>query len=161
MRGRLFVRPPFPYAAVRSRRGRFVPSAQQALEPRYGRPVADISDGAWTPSAAGDLYAMLDEVPADDVDYIVATSATTAVMKCTALSLASMSNAVLAAKVPVGFTASGTLTVSLYQGNSPGALVCSLQQVDPAAGLYSHTLTAGEKAAITDGTDLYFRVTAA
>lgn len=32
-------------------------------------PIADISDGSWTPSTGSDLYAMIDEDPADDADY--------------------------------------------------------------------------------------------
>lgn len=37
-------------------------------------PDADITDGAWTPSTGSDLYAVLDETPASDTDYIVTSS---------------------------------------------------------------------------------------
>ena len=131
------------------------------LETRYGRPTTDTDAGSWLPSTGIDLYAMVDEETADDGDYIYAESATTAVLKCTSLDTGSMTTPVLRMQVPTGFSASGTLTVALYQGNSPGTLVASIEETDPAAGLYEHTLTAGEMAGITDGTDLYFRVTAA
>jgi hypothetical protein len=42
---------------------------------QYARPSADVSAGGWTPSTGTDLYAMLDEAIADDVDYIVSSTA--------------------------------------------------------------------------------------
>lgn len=36
----------------------------------YARPDADISAGPWTPSTGSDLFAMVDETPASDSDYI-------------------------------------------------------------------------------------------
>ncbi len=36
----------------------------------YARPDADISSGPWVPSTGSDLYAMVDETPASDSDYI-------------------------------------------------------------------------------------------
>jgi hypothetical protein len=38
--------------------------------PTIGRPSSDISAGAWVPSTPGSLYAMIDEVTPDDLDYI-------------------------------------------------------------------------------------------
>jgi hypothetical protein len=103
----------------------------------------------------------VDEETAEDSDYIYAETATVAVLKCTSLDTGSMTTPVLRAQVPTGFTANGTLTIGLYQGNAPGTLVAEIEEVDPAAGLYEHALTAGEIAAITNGSVLYFRVTAA
>jgi hypothetical protein len=46
------------------------------LSLRYGRPTADLSAGAWTPSIGSDLYAMLDEETASDApDYITTSTA--------------------------------------------------------------------------------------
>lgn len=40
--------------------------------PQFARPNADIVDGSWTKSTGGnvDLFSMIDEVTADDVDFI-------------------------------------------------------------------------------------------
>lgn len=141
----------------------YFPSASAALEPRYGRPISDTSAGSWLPSTGSDLYAMLDEdTPGDDADYIYASTATVAVLKCTSLDLTSMTTPRISVKVPSGYSPEGTLTVQLYQGDpSTGTLIAEVEQVDPAAGTYTHTLTAGEIAEITDGTDLYWRIEAA
>ena len=130
------------------------------LETRYGRPVSDTSAGAWSPSTGGALYAMVDEITADDSDYIYASSATEAVMKCTSLDLGSMTTPKISIQVPTGFTAAGTLNVKLYQGN-PGSEIARVTTTNPAAGEYTHTLTAPEIAAITNGSDLYWRIEAA
>jgi hypothetical protein len=37
---------------------------------QWARPTSDVSAGEWLPSSGGDLYAMLDEVEPDDVDYV-------------------------------------------------------------------------------------------
>lgn len=42
-----------------------------------GWPTSDVAAGAWLPSAGGDLYAMLDEEPASDADWIYTTTAST------------------------------------------------------------------------------------
>lgn len=43
-------------------------------DPRYARPSADISAGAWLPSSGSDLYAMIDEVAPDSADYMYTDS---------------------------------------------------------------------------------------
>ena len=43
----------------------------------YGRPVSDRSAGGWTASTGTDLYEMINEVTADDSDYIEAGSGDT------------------------------------------------------------------------------------
>lgn len=62
-----------PFLARRS--GLFVHSA--AVTAQKIRPISDVTIGAWTPSTGTDLYAMLDEVAADDNDYISTTTAST------------------------------------------------------------------------------------
>jgi hypothetical protein len=39
------------------------------LPPQTARPSSDNTDGAWTPSTGSDLYATIDETPANDADY--------------------------------------------------------------------------------------------
>ncbi|HYF59820.1 MAG TPA: fibronectin type III domain-containing protein [Burkholderiaceae bacterium] len=39
------------------------------------RPISDVSAGPWTPSTGSALYAMLDELAADDFDFVQATAA--------------------------------------------------------------------------------------
>jgi hypothetical protein len=56
---------------------------------QYARPSADVSAGGWTASAGSDLYAMVDEVTADDLAYI--TSASTPSFDTAVLSLSAMS----------------------------------------------------------------------
>jgi len=53
------IAPPRPFWAVA------VASANQ-----FARPASDIAAGTWTPTTGTDLYAMLDETPASDTDYI-------------------------------------------------------------------------------------------
>jgi hypothetical protein len=50
-------------AQVLYRASAVVPAGQ------FGRPSSDNTDGAWTPSAGGDNYAVIDETPANDADY--------------------------------------------------------------------------------------------
>ncbi len=41
---------------------------------QWARPASDVSAGAWTASTGLDLYAMLDEVTADDADGITSST---------------------------------------------------------------------------------------
>jgi len=41
------------------------------------RPAADVTAGTWAPSAGSDLFAMLDESPADDADFIYSSTGAT------------------------------------------------------------------------------------
>ena len=57
---------------------------------QHARPTSDVSAGTWTPSTGTDLYAMLDENPADDDDYILSAAdpvEDTAVLALSALSV--------------------------------------------------------------------------
>jgi hypothetical protein len=60
----LRAQPYAPYAPPVWRRYFAASAAQTAV------PISDISAGNWTPSTGLDLYAMLDETPAADADYI-------------------------------------------------------------------------------------------
>lgn len=51
-----------------------VPGGSPTPDPRYARPSADISAGAWLPSSGSDLYAMIDEVAPDSADYMYTDS---------------------------------------------------------------------------------------
>ena len=45
-------------------------SSVAAVALQYARPASDIAAGGWLPSTGANLYAMLDEVAADDADYV-------------------------------------------------------------------------------------------
>lgn len=49
--------------------------AATSIAPRFARPSADLSAGAWLPSSGSSLYAMIDEPSADSSDYIYTNAA--------------------------------------------------------------------------------------
>ena len=56
---------------------------------QFARPIADVSDGSWTPSTGVDLYATIDETTPSDADYDRSGSAPvadTAIVQLTSLS---------------------------------------------------------------------------
>jgi hypothetical protein len=110
------------------------------------RPTGDISAGTWVPSSGSDLWAMLDEVTYDDGDYISTSLAGVTELLLPAFAFPVGSNVVLSVR---GSSTSGsTLTVNLKQS---GATVASWTQVLTATDTtYEFTLSAGERAAITD-----------
>jgi hypothetical protein len=126
------------------------------LEPRYGRPIEDISAGDWLPSAGSDLFAMLDETPASDTDYVYVTSASTFEVKLTMLADPTSSTGhKVSFRVPDGFTPHGNLRVTLRQGATE---IAEIHDGTVAADtVYSHTLSGAEADAITDYTDLRVR----
>jgi hypothetical protein len=58
----------FPIGGFWSAGNVFAPLGVVVLQ--YSRPISDIAANGWLPSSGPDLYAMLDEVAADDADYI-------------------------------------------------------------------------------------------
>lgn len=130
------------------------------LEPRYGRPISDISAGAWTPSSGGDLYAMLDEVSPADADYIVTSTASTCEVRLTALAdPATSTGHTVRVRVPAGFSPGGSLTVYLVQGTT--VLDTWAIGTPSADTTYSRNLSGAVIDSITDYTDLRLRFTAA
>jgi hypothetical protein len=132
--------------------------ASTSLYSRYARPIADISSGAWSPSAGADLYAMLDEESASDADYVLTSSASTFEVRMAPLDPSAATNHTLRWRVPAGFTPVGSLTITLRQGASTQIATIYSGAVTADTD-YSYTLTSGEVAAISDYTDLRVRVT--
>jgi hypothetical protein len=126
---------------------------------RFGRPLSDISQGAWTASTGSDLFAMLDEETPVDADYIQTTSASTCEI--------GLSNA----------TDPGTSSgqVLRYRAKSDDASTLIAKLMEGATTIasrthtnvpntwteYTMTLTGGECDAITDYADLRVKLEAA
>ena len=120
------------------------------------RPNADTTAGGWLPSTGTSLFAMIDEVVADDTDYIYATTATT----CT-LALSGVVDPLTSSGQVVEYrawspTGTGGVTMRLKQG---AVVIASWTH---AAGTlptvptaYQQVLTAAECDAITDYTNLF------
>lgn len=136
----------------------YAPSAQY-LEPRYAFPVADLSQGGWTPSAGADLYAMLDEQPASDADYISATTNTVCVLRLAPV-VDPQTSVGQVLKFRARSASGSTLIARLKQG---GTTIATGTQVGVAAGWtdYAVALTPAECDAITDYTDLRVELEAA
>lgn len=120
------------------------------------RPNADTAAGGWLPSTGTSLFAMIDEVVADDTDYIFATTATT----CT-LALSPVADPLTSSGQVVEYrawspTGTGGVTMRLKQG---AVVIASWTH---AAGTlptvptaYQQVLTAAQCDAITDYTNLF------
>jgi hypothetical protein len=112
------------------------------------RPVTDTTPGAWLPSAGIYLFAMVDEVVADDADYIYATSASTCKLSLSAVSDPLTSNGQVVsyrAWSPTG----GGLVVRLKQGATTIA-TWTHATLPTIATTFNQSLTTGECDAITN-----------
>lgn len=141
---------------------------------QFGRPSTDTTRDNWEEDDGGttDIFDQIDEVSADDADYIRTGLAPTNDVYVTKLTTledpVSSSNHVV--RYRYGKDAAGGAqidqTVQLRQGyvneGSPGTLIAELGHTDvaafPVAGTF--TLSAGEANSITDYTDLYLRFVA-
>jgi hypothetical protein len=134
-------------------------SAVAAITYAFARPDADVTDGAWTPSSGGDLYAMLDEVTYDDGDYIYTMTPS----EC-AVSLSALGDPGVSTNHTVRYRAAGDgatdLIVTLKQGSTTIA-TWTESNASSTATTYEHTLTTGEADSITDYTDLKLHFEAA
>jgi hypothetical protein len=129
------------------------------LQQRYARPEADISQGAWTPSTGSDLYAMVDEDPASDTDYISAASATTCQMRLQPVIDPQTSSGQIV-KFRARSSTGSTLIARLKQGSTT---IATMTQSGVASGWteYDLVLSSAECNAITDYTDLRVELEAA
>lgn len=144
-----------------SSNGGYVPGAGyvsvQVLDARYGRPNADLSAGAWTPSTGGSLYAMVDESTASDTDYISASSASTCSLGLNGVvDPASSSGHVV--RYRAKNNGSGSVTVLLKQGTTTIASQVNNSLTTSYAD-YSFTLSGAEADSITDYTNLKIELT--
>lgn len=119
--------------------------------PVYVSPVADISQGAWEPSSGSDLFAMLDEGSASDVDYIDAPVPTTCELQLdAAIDPASSMGHVLRYRLLPG---SGYVKASLKSGSTTIA-TWGPHRLTETATDYAQRLSIAQADAITDYSDL-------
>jgi len=113
------------------------------------RPTSDISSGAWTPSTGSDLFSMLDETVADDNDYIVTTSTSTA-----EVGLSSASDPAVSTGHIIRYRAkgTGTLTVKLMQGAT--TIATHVPTLTTSFQTFTFTLSGAEADSITDYSNL-------
>lgn len=122
------------------------------------RPVSDTTVGAWT-STGANLWSVLDEAAADDVDFISVTSGSTFKIK-----LQSSTNPGSTANHTVQIRMKGDgvsqLTLALVQGH-PSETPIKSQTFTPTTSYapYTMTLSSGEAATITNYGDLYLKGT--
>lgn len=114
---------------------------------QYGRPISDIALGSWTTAP---LWSKLDEVTADDADYI-GTSVNNTICKLGLTSLTdpvSSSNHIIRYRHTKSGAGTSTTTIDLYQGTT---LIASQAVADTTSWVTSvYTLSAAEADAITD-----------
>jgi len=122
----------------------------ESVQLSYLRPTADISTGSWTPSTGTTLYETLDEVSADDVDYIQAATATGCEIKLSAGSTpTSRDNHTIKYRLLAG---SGNIAVVLKCGSTT---IKSWNHVlTGSAQDFSQALSNAEATNITDYSDL-------
>ena len=148
--------------------GAYVHIYQQAAAIQFMRPDSDDSVGAWLTSiGSGSLYQQIDEVQADDADFIFATNAPTAVVCKVGLSnpaaAAGGVNNFFRWRHRIPYYVSGTweLKCELMQDTT----VISTDTASGTAAVTAWTqrqknLSAPEIAAITNYNNLFFRFTA-
>jgi hypothetical protein len=121
---------------------------------RYAYPTTDTSAGAWTPSAGGDLFAMIDEeTPADD-DYIVTTTASKCKIKLLPVTDPAASTGHVI-NYRIWSPVAGNAVVRLIQGASTLIAEWTHSGLPTTATTYSQGLTTEQTDAITDYDDLY------
>lgn len=113
------------------------------------RPSSDVADGAWLPSTpAANLFDMIDETAADDLDYIYATSPTTC-----SLGLGAVSDPLSSTGHVIRYRAwaptTGGLVVKLKQGATVIA-TWTHATLPTSPTTYEQTLSGAEADSITD-----------
>lgn len=136
------------------------------VNPQFARPSADATDGAWTPSTGADLYAVLDEAVADTGDYIESAanpSGDSCTIKLATISDPGTDNGFQLQTVAGATGSTGTVVVSLRQGNAPGSEIAAWTHSSLPVGSYTtfhDAVSAAQAANITDFADLYVRFVA-
>ena len=116
--------------------------------PTIGRPASDTSNSGWTASTGSDLFAMVDEVTPDALDYIV-TTATGSVCELALEQTAYPGTASQALKYRASSSTGNSLIVRLKNGAT--TIRTETQALTASDTEYTITLTSGEIAAITSG----------
>ena len=116
--------------------------------PTIGRPASDTSNSGWTASTGTDLFAMVDEVTPDALDYIV-TTATGSVCELALDTTAYPGTASQILKYRASSSTGNSLIVRLKNGAT--TIRTETQALTASDTEYTITLTSGEIAAITSG----------
>ena len=116
--------------------------------PTVGRPTSDTSNTGWTASTGSDLYAMVDEVTPDAVDYISAASVG-AVCNMALNATAYPGTSVQQLKYRASSSTGNSVIVRLKEGAT--TIRSATQPLTATDTEYTITLTSGEIAAITSG----------
>lgn len=132
-----------------------VTQAAPAADPRYARPASDVSAGAWTPSAGGSLYAMLDETTPSSADYITTSTASTCEIKLGPVVDPGTSSG-QAVRYQTWSDDGAGLTVYLMQGAAQIAS-WSHASLPTVPTVFEQFLTVGQCDAITDYANLRFK----
>lgn len=112
-----------------------------------GRPATDTTPGAWTPSTGGSLSAMLDEVAADDGDYISVAALSTCELLLNNTAFPGGATQVLSYRAKS--TSGNGLTVTLKQGAT--TIASWSHSLTSTITTYTQTLTAPQIASIVAG----------
>jgi hypothetical protein len=125
----------------------WITASSNVTLPTLGRPAADTSAGLWTPSSGGALYPMLNEVSANDSNFINVAALSTCEMVLDNTAYPGGANQTLSYRA---FSSTGNgLTVTLKQGSTTIASWSHALTGTPT--LYTQTLTSGQIAAIVAG----------
>lgn len=116
--------------------------------PTIGRPSSDTSNTGWTPSTGVDLFAMVDEVVPDALDYISASSVG-AICQMALNATAYPGTASQQLKFRASSSTGNSVIVRLKEGAT--TIRSATQVLTTTDTEYTVTLTSGEIAAITSG----------
>lgn len=120
-----------------------------AVTVTLGRPVSDNSNTGWVASTGGDLYAMLDEVTPDPLDYISASSVGL-ICEVALNATAYPGGASQQLKYWASSSTGNSVIVRLKEGAT--TIRTTTQVLTPTDTEYTIMLTSGDIAAITSGT---------
>ena len=123
-------------------------AAASVTSPTIGRPASDISNTGWVPSTGGNLYAMLDEVTPDDLDYI-STSTLGAVCKMALNETEYPGSTEQKLSIRASSSTGHGLAVTIKDGAT--TIATRTLALTPTFDLHTITLTSGEIALITSG----------
>jgi hypothetical protein len=126
-------------------------------------PAADVTTTGWTTTPSGAVYSVIDETTPSDADYATSPSnpsSSVLEVKFAPLGVpSSLTGHVLRVRLRANNFTTATARVDLYQGATLIANLASAQTLTSSFVTYSYSLTSGQAGAITDYTDLRFRIT--
>lgn len=125
---------------------------------QYSYPESDHTDGLWLPSSGSDLYAMLDENPASDSDYIYTNSPSTFRVKLQSIASPGVGDVTVSYRV--WSLGTNNITIRLIEGSSTVIASWSHNGLSSTPTLFNQVLSSGEKSSVGDWANLYLEGTA-